>query len=107
MSLRDFAGISHAPRGVLVGIVCHFLVMPSVGFGLTKLFHFPDEIAAGIILIVVLFFSHLLSALPQPVLAAIVLVAVAGLFKLSTLQQLWRGDRREFVVAMAALLFRE
>jgi BASS family bile acid:Na+ symporter len=51
MSLRDFAGISHAPRGVLVGIVCHFLVMPSVGFGLTKLFHFPDEIAAGIILI--------------------------------------------------------
>src|SRR5881275_271248 len=38
--------------------------------------------AAGIILIVVLFFTHLLSALPQPVLAAIVLVAVAGLFKL-------------------------
>jgi SulP family sulfate permease len=61
-------------------------------------------IAAGIILIVVLFFSHLLSALPQPVLAAIVLVAVAGLFKLSTLKQLWRGDRAEFVVAIAALI---
>jgi high affinity sulfate transporter 1 len=61
-------------------------------------------LAAGIILIVVLFFSHLLSALPQPVLAAVVLVAVAGLFKLSTLKHLWRGDRREFVVAMAALL---
>jgi SulP family sulfate permease len=52
----------------------------------------------------VLFFSHLLSALPQPVLAAVVLVAVAGLFKLSTLQQLWRGDRPEFVVAMAAII---
>jgi len=51
MSLKDFTGISQAPRGVLVGIVCHFLVMPSVGFGLTKFFHFPDEIAAGIILI--------------------------------------------------------
>jgi BASS family bile acid:Na+ symporter len=51
MSLKDFTGITQAPRGVLVGIVCHFLVMPSVGFGLTKLFHFPDEIAAGIILI--------------------------------------------------------
>jgi SulP family sulfate permease len=60
--------------------------------------------AAGIILVVVLFFSHLLSSLPQPVLAAVVLVAVAGLFKLSTLKWLWRGDRREFVVAMAALL---
>src|SRR4029077_16036453 len=42
-------------------------------------------LAAGFILIVVLFFSHLLSALPQPVLAAVVLVAVAGLFQLSTL----------------------
>jgi sulfate permease, SulP family len=61
-------------------------------------------LAAGIILVVVLFFSHLLSALPQPVLAAIVLMAVAGLLKLSTLKQLWRGDRPEFVVAMAALL---
>ena len=59
-------------------------------------------IAAGIILVVVLFFSHLLRALPQPVLAAVVLVAVAGLFKVSTLKQLWRGDRPEFVVAMAA-----
>ena len=61
-------------------------------------------IAAGITLVVVLFLSHLLAALPQPVLAAIVLVAVAGLFKLSTLQQLWRGDRPEFIVAMAALV---
>jgi sulfate permease, SulP family len=61
-------------------------------------------LAAGIILVVVLFLSHLLSALPQPVLAAVVLVAVAGLFKLSTLKQLWRGDRAEFVVAMAAIL---
>jgi SulP family sulfate permease len=60
-------------------------------------------LAAIIILAVVLFFSHLLSALPQPVLAAVVLVAIAGLFKLSTLKQLWRGDRPEFVVAIAAL----
>ncbi|MFL5331276.1 MAG: SulP family inorganic anion transporter [Gemmataceae bacterium] len=61
-------------------------------------------IAAAFILVVVLFFSHLLSALPQPVLAAVVLVAVAGLFKLSALVELWRGDKAEFVVAMAALL---
>jgi high affinity sulfate transporter 1 len=60
-------------------------------------------IAAGFVLVVVLFFSHLLKALPQPVLAAVVLVAVAGLFKVSVLKQLWRGDRPEFVVAIAAL----
>ena len=59
-------------------------------------------LAAVFILVVVLFFSHLLSALPQPVLAAVVLVAIAGLLKLSTLKELWRSDRSEFVVAMAA-----
>jgi MFS superfamily sulfate permease-like transporter len=45
----------------------------------------------------------LLRALPQPVLAAVVLGAVAGLFKLSTLRQLWESDRAEFFVAMVAL----
>jgi len=60
--------------------------------------------ATAIILVVVLFFTHLLRALPQPVLAAVVLVAVAGLFKVSVLQKLWRSDRQEFVVAMAAIL---
>jgi BASS family bile acid:Na+ symporter len=51
MTLKDFAGLARMPRGVLVGIVCHFSVMPLVGFGLTKIFRFPDEIAAGVILI--------------------------------------------------------
>jgi BASS family bile acid:Na+ symporter len=51
MSLRDFAGIVKTPRGVLVGIVCHFSIMPLVGLALTRLFDFPPEIAAGIILI--------------------------------------------------------
>jgi sulfate permease, SulP family len=60
-------------------------------------------LAAVFILVVVLFFSQLLSALPQPVLAAVVLVAIAGLLNLSTLKELWLNDRSEFVVAMAAL----
>ena len=59
-------------------------------------------LAAVFILVVVIFFSHLLSQLPQPVLAAVVLVAIAGLLKLSTLKDLWRNDRSEFVVAIAA-----
>jgi high affinity sulfate transporter 1 len=61
-------------------------------------------VAAGFILIVVLLFSQLLRSLPQPVLAAVVLVAVTGLFQVSALANLWRASRAEFVVAMAALI---
>jgi high affinity sulfate transporter 1 len=61
-------------------------------------------VGAGVILAVILFFSSSLRNLPQPVLAAIVLVAVAGLFKPAELRHLWRADRREFAVAIAALL---
>lgn len=60
--------------------------------------------AAGVILLVSVFLSGSLRNLPQPVLAAIVLVAVAGLFKLSELRHLWQADRSEFMVAMAALM---
>jgi SulP family sulfate permease len=60
--------------------------------------------AAGVILVVVIFFSHLLATLPQPVLAAVVLGAVAGLFKVSTLKELWVADRPEFIVAIAAII---
>ncbi|HMO65965.1 MAG TPA: SulP family inorganic anion transporter, partial [Verrucomicrobiota bacterium] len=61
-------------------------------------------VSAGMILVVVLFFSHLLAALPQPVLAAVVLVAVTGLFKVSELRHLRRTNRTEYIVAAAALL---
>ena len=60
--------------------------------------------AAGIVLVVVLFFSGLLADLPQPVLAAIVLMAVTSLIKLAALKRLWRAHRTEFIVAMAALV---
>jgi high affinity sulfate transporter 1 len=61
-------------------------------------------VAAVLILLVTLFFAGTLRYLPQPVLAAVVLVAVAGLFKVSALKQLWRVDKTEFIVAMAAFL---
>jgi high affinity sulfate transporter 1 len=61
-------------------------------------------IAALFTFLVVMFLSGALRNLPQPVLAAIVLMAVAGLFKVSALKHLWRADRGEFVVALAALL---
>ncbi|MGE5208114.1 MAG: SulP family inorganic anion transporter [Alphaproteobacteria bacterium] len=61
-------------------------------------------IAALLMLLIVLFLSGVLRYLPQPVLAAVVLMAVTGLFKLTALKHFWRADREEFVVAIAALL---
>jgi high affinity sulfate transporter 1 len=60
--------------------------------------------SALFILVVILFLSDQLSALPQPVLAAVVLMAVAGLFQAEALQHLWRVSRPDFVVAMASLI---
>ena len=51
MSLRDFSGLAQTGKGVLVGLLCHFSVMPLTGLLLTRVFHFDPEIAAGIILI--------------------------------------------------------
>jgi high affinity sulfate transporter 1 len=61
-------------------------------------------LAAIFIALVALFFSELLHNLPQPVLAAIVLMAIAGLLKVKELLYLWRVHRNEFFVAMVALL---
>jgi len=51
MSLKDFSGIATTGKGILVGLLCHFSIMPLMGLLLTKIFHFDPEIAAGIILI--------------------------------------------------------
>lgn len=51
MKLTDFTNVGSTGKGVLVGLICHFSIMPGVGYMLTKLFHFDPEIAAGIILI--------------------------------------------------------
>jgi high affinity sulfate transporter 1 len=61
-------------------------------------------IASLLMLLIVLFLSGVLRYLPQPVLAAIVLMAVMGLFNVAALKHFWRADRTEFVVAIAALL---
>ncbi len=61
-------------------------------------------LCAILIMLVAVFFSELLRNLPQPVLAAIVLMAVAGLVNVRELRHLWKVHRNEFIVAMAALL---
>jgi len=54
------------------------------------------------IALVLLFLTGLLASLPTVVLAAIVLVAVKGLIKVSELRRLWTVSRAEFGVSMVA-----
>ena len=51
MSLSDFEGVVKQPKAVVIGVVCHFIIMPLLGFTLANSFNFPPEIAAGVILI--------------------------------------------------------
>lgn len=61
-------------------------------------------IAACIVLLTSLFLSKFLEPLPKPVLAAVVLVAVSGLFNVSTLRHLRKTNKTEYFVAVAALV---
>ena len=51
MSVEDFTGVIKMPKGVIIGIVAQYTIMPFVGFAVASIFSFPPEIAAGILLI--------------------------------------------------------
>src|SRR5689334_24893257 len=51
MSFNDFAGVIKMPKGVLIGVESHFIIMPLIGFTLASISNFPPEIAAGIVLV--------------------------------------------------------
>lgn len=50
-SIEDFTGILKQPKGVLIGVTGHFIIMPTLGFILANVFPFSPEIATGVILI--------------------------------------------------------
>jgi BASS family bile acid:Na+ symporter len=51
MSIKDFVQIGKMPKGVMIGLICQFSIMPLIGFGLATASGRPPEIAAGIILV--------------------------------------------------------
>ncbi len=51
LSLKDFAAVVRMPRGIILGVVCHYTIMPLLGLAVVQLFNFPPEIAAGIMLV--------------------------------------------------------
>ena len=61
-------------------------------------------IAAGVTVLVALFFTQFFYALPEAALGAIVIVAVSGMVKVAKLQHLHRVRRTDFVLAVVALL---
>jgi high affinity sulfate transporter 1 len=61
-------------------------------------------VSAVLIGLVLLFFTEILAPLPTATLSAIVMVAVIGLIDLSDLRRLFRLNRSDFVLAVAALL---
>ncbi len=51
MGFKDLAGVAKMPYPVFIGVGLQFLIMPLMGYTLAKLFKFPPEIAAGVVLI--------------------------------------------------------
>lgn len=51
MSINDFAAVVKSPKGVVIGVMSQFIIMPVIGFTLASATNFPPEIAAGVILI--------------------------------------------------------
>ncbi len=51
LSIKDFVNIIKKPKGIIIGILCHYTIMPALAFMLASIFRFPKEISAGIILI--------------------------------------------------------
>jgi high affinity sulfate transporter 1 len=117
-TLADAHGYEINPRQELLGLsVANLLAAFSHGFPIagglsqssvndkagarTPLALVFASVTIGICLV---FFTNLLYNLPNVVLAAIVLVAVRGLFDVAALGHLWRVSRFEFSIAIVALV---
>lgn len=51
LTFEDFARIARMPRGVFVGIVCQYTIMPTMGWTFATAFGLEPEIGLGLILI--------------------------------------------------------
>lgn len=51
LAARDFAKVASRPRGLLLGMAGHYLVLPLVGFAFALLFRSSYELAVGFVLV--------------------------------------------------------
>lgn len=51
LTTQDFKILAQRPLDICIGAVAQYLIMPFLAFGITRLFHLPDAIALGLILV--------------------------------------------------------
>lgn len=61
-------------------------------------------ISSVVLLLIMLFFTHLMTNLPEVVLAALVITAVLGLIKVKELKKLYYLSRKEFGIAILTVI---
>lgn len=94
---------------VLVGLVRGFAISGSASRtaavdeagGRTQM---VSVVAGGLVLITAAFLTPLFTQLPEPVLGAIVIVAIRGFLRLKLVRTYWRRDKASFAVAATALV---
>lgn len=48
---EDFKEVFTRPKDVFIGVVCHYVIMPSIAYTLCLIFNLPSELAIGVILV--------------------------------------------------------
>lgn len=51
LSISDFTRVVKMPKAVIAGVLCQYIIMPGVALIIINIFGFPNEVAAGVILI--------------------------------------------------------
>jgi len=51
LSWQDFRRVFQHPKGVFLGVIAQFLIMPSLGYFIAKIFNLEPGLAAGLILV--------------------------------------------------------
>ncbi|WP_460942970.1 bile acid:sodium symporter family protein [Spirosoma daeguense] len=126
MSVDDFVGVVRMPKGVLIGVVSHFIIMPLLGFTLANLSGLEPEIAAGIILIgcspngmasnVISYLAKAnlalsititaISTMLAPFITPLLMQALAGAFiEINALHMMWDIGKMVILPIAAGLLF--
>jgi BASS family bile acid:Na+ symporter len=126
MSIHDFVAVAKMPKGVVIGVVGHFIIMPMLGFTLAHFSGLPPEIAAGIILIgcspsgmastVISYLAKAnlalsisvtsISTLLAPFMTPLLMKLLAGaLIEIDTLTMMWDIVKMVIIPIGAGLLF--
>ncbi|SOD72472.1 high affinity sulphate transporter 1 [Jatrophihabitans sp. GAS493] len=98
-------GASNAAAGIFGGFaVSGSASRTAAAEGAGGLTQMLSIMAAIMVLITGAFLTPLFTQLPEPILGAIVIVAVRGFLRVDLLRRYWQRDRVSFAVALSALL---